>query len=144
MKNDSIGENPYGDIIGLPHHRSGKHTHMPLEDRAAQFSPFAALTGHDAAVKETARLTDRKIELDEGEKADLNDKLLIIVKRLDDEPCIAITYFLMDERKSGGAYVTETGIVKKIDEYGPHVVMRGGAVIPMDDILTIEGKIFDK
>src|ERR1035437_4752031 len=95
---------PYDDIIHLPHHISTTHPHMSAYDRAAQFAPFAALTGHDAAIAETARLTERRVELDEYSKADLNQRLCIIQDRMDEQPEVSITYFQPDQRKTGGAY----------------------------------------
>ena len=113
-------------------------------DRAAQFSPFAALTGYDAAVKETARLTEDWVELDEYQKSALNDRLQILQERLSNTPVISITYFVPDERKSGGAYCTETGIIKKIDYYERAVIMRSGTHIPIDEIIGIEGDLFNQ
>lgn len=133
----------YDDIIHLPHHVSTKHPHMALIDRAAQFSPFAALTGHGAAIKETARLTDERVELDEYMKNVLSNKLQIIAERLKDKPEIEITYFQPDEKKNGGAYVTAAGSVKKIDEYERIVVMTDRKEISIDDIVAIEGQIFE-
>ena len=129
----------YDDIIHLPHHRSKKHAPMPLIDRAAQFSPFAALTGHDAAIKETARLTDKKIELDEYEIAVLDGKLQEIKLQLDaKEGCeITVTYFQPDIRKEGGKYVTAVGNVKKINEYQKSLVMDGDVWIPIENIIEI-------
>lgn len=127
----------YEDIIQLPHHRSKKHAPMPLIDRAAQFSPFAALTGHDAAIKETARLTDRKIELDEYEIAALDDKLQKIKEKLKSCPEITVTYFQPDLRKNGGEYVTVTESVKKMDEYTKCLIMNEGTRIPIEDIIEI-------
>ena len=129
----------YEDIIHLPHHRSRKHAPMPLIDRAAQFSPFAALTGHDAAIKETARLTDKKIELDEYEIAVLDGKLQEIKLQLDaKEGCeITVTYFQPDIRKEGGKYVTAVGNVKKINEYQKSLVMDGDVWIPIENIIEI-------
>lgn len=132
----------YDDIIHLPHHVSGKHPHMSLTDRAAQFSPFAALTGHNAAIKETARLTDERVELDESMKDVLSNKLQIIAERIIEKPEIVITYFQPDEKKNGGAYVTAVGTVKKIDEYERIVVMTNRQEIPINDIIGIEGQIF--
>ncbi len=139
----------YADIIDLPHHQSAKRPHMPVEDRAAQFSPFAALTGYEDAVKETARLTDERIELDEYSKEDLNQQLNKIKKHLqahtsaskqNDEvgqPQISVTYFVPDERKAGGAYVTVRGAVKKIKEYEQQLVMANGTEIPIGEIVEI-------
>ena len=127
----------YDDIIHLPHHRSKKHAPMPLIDRAAQFSPFAALTGHDAAIKETARLTDRKIELDEYEIEVLDEKLRTIREHLNTNPEISVTYFQPDERKSGGQYVTVVGNVRKVDEYEQCLLLNDGTRIVIEDILEL-------
>lgn len=134
--------NPYDDIINLPHHQSATHPHMSAYDRAAQFSPFAALTGYEDAVAETARLTDKNVELDEYGKADLNERLNMIQETFGEQPEVSITYFLPDKKKSGGAYVTVTGGVKKIDEYEHIVVMLDATKIPIDDIAKINGEIF--
>lgn len=133
----------YDDIIYLPHHVSNTRPQMAVSDRAAQFSPFAALSGHDAAIKETARLTYERIELDEYMKETLNHKLQIIADQLKEHPKITITYFQPDEKKDGGAYVTTTGIAKKIDEYDQFIVMTDGVAIPIDEIISIEGQIFE-
>lgn len=133
----------YDDIINLPHHVSTTRPHMTAIDRAAQFSPFAALTGHDAAIKETARLTDERVELDEYTKDALSDRLQIIADRIKEQPEIAITYFQPDAKKNGGAYVTAISMVKKIDEYERVVVMTDGTVIPFDEIISIDGQIFE-
>ena len=129
----------YDDIIHLPHYRSKKHAPMPLIDRAAQFSPFAALTGHDAAIKETARLTDRKIELDEYEIAAIDEKLQMIKMQLDSKQVseITVTYFQPDVRKEGGEYVTVTDKVKKMDEYVKCLIMHEGTRILVEDIIEI-------
>jgi hypothetical protein len=132
----------YDDIINLPHHVSATRPHMPAIDRAAQFSPFAALTGYDAAIKETARLTGERMELDEYMKDVLSIRLQIIADQLKEHPEIAITYFQPDEKKNGGAYVTVIGIAKKIDEYERILVMTDGTWIPIDEIISIEGQIF--
>jgi hypothetical protein len=116
---------------------------MPAIDRAAQFSPFAALTGYDAAIKETARLTDERVELDEYMKDVLSDRLQIITDQLKEYPKIAVTYFQPDEKKNGGTYTTVIGTVKKIDEYERVVVMTDGTWIPIDEIISIDGQIFD-
>ena len=102
----------YDDMLHLPHHVSEKHPAMSVHDRAAQFSPFAALTGYDAAVQETARLTDRRIELDEGEKAAIDQRLTLVQERLPEPTEVTITYFVPDKKKAGGAYVSVTGTVK--------------------------------
>lgn len=133
----------YDDIINLPHHVSATRPHMTAAGRAAQFSPFAALTGYDAAVKETARLTDDRIELEEYMKDALSHRLQIIADRIKEQPEIAITYFQPDEKKNGGAYVTAISTAKKIDENERVVVMTDGTAIPIDEIISIDGQIFD-
>ena len=129
----------YDDIINLPHPTSLRHPRMPLEDRAAQFAPFAALTGHEAAIKETARLTDEKENLSDEVIAILNDKLNIIAENLGTDQTVDITYFVPDEKKTGGAYVTYSGIVKKIDLYEHILIMTDKTVIPIGQISEIEG-----
>ena len=134
--------NRYNEIINLPHHVSKTRPQMPMSDRAAQFAPFAALTGYDAAIKETGRLTDEKIEMDEEALNILNMKFQILVDSLDDEPEVTFTYFKPDERKAGGAYIEVTGTVKKVDDFERLIVMQNGTKMPMVDILNIEGEIF--
>ena len=132
----------YDDIIHLPHPSSTTHKHMSAYDRAAQFAPFAALTGHDAAISETARLTETRVELDEYSKEDLNQRLCIIQDRMDEQPEVSITYFQPDQRKSGGAYITAVGYIKKIDEYERAVVMQDDTRISIDQIIAIGGEWF--
>ena len=134
--------NQYDDIINLPHHVSATRPQMSMLNRAAQFSPFAALTGYDAAIKETGRLTDEKIIMDEEALNMLNMKFQILIDNLFDEPEVTITYFKPDERKSGGAYIELIGIVKKFDEFERQIMMQDGTKIPMDDILNIESELF--
>lgn len=132
------GENRYADIIALPHHISADRKHMSLYDRAAQFSPFAALTGHDEALRETARLTERKIELDECQKQIINEKLHLIMNVL---PCgteVKIIYFIPDAKKNGGIYVSGNGSVKKLDFLKREITMSDGTKIPADNIFDIE------
>lgn len=128
---------PYEDIVNLPHPVSSRHAPMTDADRAAQFSPFAALTGHDAAIAETARLTDTKAELDEDEKTRLNEKLLEIARNLKDRPTVSLTCFFRDSHKEGGAYVTVTGVVKKIDLYEQMLVLESGERMMIGDIYEI-------
>ena len=132
----------YDSIKKLPHHQSATRPHMSLNDRAAQFSPFAALTGYEDAVAEAARLTDTKIELDEYAKGAINERLNAIQDTLDEQPEVSITYYLPDKKKSGGAYIMVTGYVKKVDEYEHIVVMRDGTNVPIDDISEIDGEMF--
>lgn len=132
----------YDDILQLPHHVSVRHPRMAICDRAAQFLPFAALTGYDTAVRETARLTAECIKLDENSKTILDMKLRLLLDRLSERPEVAITHFQPDERKNGGAYVTIAGVVKKIDEYEHVIIMMDGAKISINHILEIESELF--
>lgn len=134
----------YEDIIHLPHPTSSRHPRMSSMARAAQFSPFAALTGYDDAVKETARPTEQKVTLDEYEKQHLDDCLQCIRERLSEAPEVEIIYFVPDERKDGGAYRTEVGSIKKIDSYKRVIIMKSGVLIPIDDIVNIEGSILSQ
>lgn len=131
----------YDDIIDLPHHTSVTHPRMPVINRAAQFAPFAALTGYDAAIKETGRLTREKVLLDEDAKLRLSARLSALRDDKDGE--VTVTYFVPDKRKSGGEYVTLTGAVKKVDEYRQCLSMCGGVEIPFDAILQIDGEQFE-
>ena len=133
---------PYDDIIHLPHHVSTTRPQMPRENRAAQFAPFAALTGHDAAVGETARLTDEKIELGESAIADLEMKLNLLADKVAAHPEVTITHFRTDAKKDGGAYITTTGAVKRIDDYEHAIVLVGGEIIKISDILEIDSDLF--
>lgn len=133
-----VNEHKYDDIIDLPHHVSVRHHQMPFADRAAQFSPFAALTGHDAAIRETARLTDAFVELDESRKEELDEQLRLIQENQSQRPEIEVTYFKPDVKKSGGAYVTVRGRVKKVDEHNRQMLFTDGTALPMDNIFSIE------
>ena len=128
----------YDDIIHLSRPVSPRRSRMTNYDRAAQFSPFAALTGYDAVIEETARLTDSRIELEEGRKAELNETLQDLRQRLVEQPEVVLTYFRYDERKSGGAYVTAAGRVKKIDDYSRCILFADGRAIPIDEVVDIE------
>lgn len=128
--------------MGHPHHVSKTRPQMPMSDRAAQFAPFAALTGYDAAIKETGRLTDERIELDVEVLSALDMKYQLLMEALDEAPEVIITYFRPDERKAGGKYVSAVGAVKKIDDFERRITMQDGAKIPMDDVLSIEGELF--
>ena len=128
----------YDDIINLPHHQSKNHPHMSLYDRAAQFAPFAALTGYDDAVKEARRLTDSKPELEENQLEELDQKLADLMTRIEEHPEVTITYFEPDDRKEGGAYVTCVGKIKKIDSYMRQLIFEDGKEINFDNVIDIE------
>ena len=134
----------YADILDLPHHQSDTRPKMSNYDRAAQFSPFAALTGHAESIKETARLTDEYSEPSEEMKAIMNEKILFLMEQLENQPEITITFFKPDEKKQGGAYITITGVVKKIKTYERQIQMTTGDLIPIDMIFGIDGKIFSR
>lgn len=128
---------PYDSILNLPHPVSKKHPQMSIADRAAQFAPFAALTGYGAAITETGRLTDEKRELDECEKAALNEKLLDIRARSKSRPVVRFTCFLPDAKKAGGVYADVTGAVRRLDNTAQAVIMTDGTRVPFDDIVAI-------
>ena len=133
---------PYEDIVNLPPHISKRHPQPSMMDRAARFAPFAAITGYEEMVLEEARVTEERIDLDEGALALLNEKLNMIQEFLDEEPEVTITYFEPDKKKSGGAYVSITGTVKRIDEYEHLVLMTDGKKIRIDEIYNIQGDLF--
>lgn len=129
----------YDDIIDLPHHRSVTHPHMSRHDRAAQFSPFAALTGYEQEIHEAARLTNQRMELDETQKTRLDEKLRMIQERISKKQEVSILYFVPDEKKEGGSYVSIHGAVKQINPYEHFVVMWDGTRIRIDEIAEITG-----
>lgn len=130
----------YDDILHLPRPVSKKHAPMSMHDRAAQFSPFAALSGYEEAVSETARLTERKIELNEEEQRLLSEKLSCLSNL--PSPTASVTYFIKDAHKEGGAYRTETGVIKKIKAYEQRVCFENGLEISFHDILSVESDVF--
>ena len=130
--------NPYEDMLELPHPVSKTHPQMPRRDRAAQFAPFAALTGYEEAVKEAARFTEEKMILDEDSKEQLDWKLRCLQEKVKEKPAITVTYFLKDEKKKGGKYATVTGVLKKIDSYTHQFVLESGEEIPLEDIVSLE------
>jgi len=132
----------YDDIIALPRPVSQTHLPMSIENRAAQFLPFAALTGYDAAIQETARLTDRRLELDEDEKLMFSGKLQLIQDAIKARPQVKVTYFVPDTRKEGGAYVVTAGRVKKVDAVERQIVMMDGRTIPIDEVCAVDGELF--
>ena len=131
----------FDDIINHEYIKSPTRRHMTMVERAAQFGAFKAVVGHEDALHETARLTDEKMELDEYTKVELNEKLQRIAT-LDEAEEVVITYFVPDDRKQGGVYLTITGVVTKIREYERDVIMEDGTRIPIDDIFVIEGNQF--
>lgn len=130
----------YDEMLHMSHPVSGKHPQMSRYDRAAQFSPFAALTGHEAAVQEAARVTEERAELDEGEKERLNEILYTLLEKYQGHPDISVTYFRPDARKSGGRYVTETGRIQKLDTFRRTILLDNQSEIPMDQISNIQEK----
>ena len=132
----------YDDIIDLPHHQSATRPRMSRINRAAQFAPFAALTGYEAAIQEMGRLTDLHLELDESRKAVLNERLRLLMLHLRDKPEVTITYFEPDLKKSGGAYLSVTGYVRKVDEYSRTVSLEDGTSVLIDQIFGIDSPLF--
>ena len=129
----------YDDILYRSRPVSQKHPPMSRADRAAQFSPFAALTGYEAAVKETARLSQGKIELSDEEKESIDRVLQALYANLQDQPPVIVTYFLPDQKKAGGAYVTVTGALKRIDLLERRLIFTDGTLIPIDAISQLQG-----
>lgn len=132
----------YDDIIYFPHPTSMKHPRMPLSARAAQFAPFAALTGYSAALVETARLTEQRIELTEEELSELDRRQQILLERIDDRPEVTVTWFQPDERKEGGRYITSVGHLKRIDPVQRTMLLLDGTAIPLDDIIHLKSTVF--
>lgn len=134
-------KHPYDDIIDLPHHVSERHPQMSMYNRAAQFAPFAALTGHNAAITEAARLTEAEQELSESDAEVLNRKLAYL-QSLDEKPTISVTYFVPDDKKEGGSYHTATGIVKSVEPDKGVLQFEDGTGIPVIRIKDIDGECF--
>ena len=132
----------YDDILHLPHPTSAKHPRMPISERAAIFSPFAALTGHAAAIQETARLTDQRMELDEDTRAELDRKQKILMDHIADQPEVTITWFCPDEKKSGGAYVVSMGRLKKVDDVAGTLKLADETTIPLNEIVDLQCNLF--
>lgn len=130
--------NEYDDIINLPHHVSKSHPQMSMMNRAAQFAPFAALTGHSAAIEETARLTDEQRELADEDSDALNQKIAYLRETINEHPTITITYFEPDKKKAGGAYKSIEGQLQNIDDYNQAIVLKNGEVILLKSILDIQ------
>ena len=132
----------YDDIINMPHHRSPGRRQMSLVDRGAQFSPFAALTGYEAAVEEAGRLTDSEIELSEDAKDMIDARLRLLAENIAKSPQVSILHFVPDSRKEGGKYVTTEGRVRELDEYGRRIILHGGRSVPIDSIRALDGELF--
>ena len=132
----------YDDMLHLPHLTSARHPRMPIAERAAIFSPFAALSGHGAAIAETARQTERRIELDEDTRAELDRRQAVLLEHIDEQPEITITWFHPDERKDGGAYLTAAGRLKKLRELERALLLADGTEIPLEDVVALESGIF--
>ena len=132
----------YDDILYLPHPTSEKHLRMSISDRAAIFSPFAALTGHGDAIRETARLTEQKIELDEDTRAELDRRQAVLLEHIAEQPEVTVTWFCPDEKKSGGAYVVTTGKLKKVDNDAGTLKLADGLTISLDEIVDLQCELF--
>ena len=128
----------YDDIIHLPHHVSAARPRMSAQDRAAQFSPFAALTGYEAVISETGRLTDCRVELSEDRLAELDRVQSMIAERIAEQPAVTVTWFVEDERKTGGEYVTAMGNVCRLDTFCRILLLNDGTRIPLEDILRLD------
>lgn len=132
----------YNDIINLPHHVSKKHPQLSKASYAAQFSPFAALTGYEGIVSEAARFTNERVELGDKEKDILNAKLQIIGDHIKEQPELELTYFQKDKKKSGGAYLKKTARIKRVDDVERIMYFTDGTNLPIDDITDMQGEIF--
>lgn len=135
-------DSKYDAILHLPHHVSEKHPPIPMEERAAQFSPYAALTGFGAVINETRRLTDPRQILSEETLAQLNRQYQLLLEHLPERPEITVTFFQPDGRKDGGAYLTLTGRVKKVAAYEQRLGLEDGSVIAMENIMAMDGELF--
>ena len=135
-------DHQYEDIINMEHHKSKKHPPMSLYTRSSQFAPFAALTGYEDAVRETAREVGDRIEIDDELKNILDGKIQILIEEIKKKPEVIFTYFIQDSIKEGGAYISVTGIVKKIDTYNQNIILEDKTEIPINEIIDISGEIF--
>lgn len=135
-------DHSYDDIINLPHHVSQKHPPMSLYARSAQFAPFAALTGYEDAVRETARETGERIDIDEEMKAILDSKIQLLTEKIKEKPEATFTYFIPDLKKDGGDYVSVSGIIKKVDMYEQKIVLLDATEIPINEIIDISSNVF--
>lgn len=133
----------YSSILNLPHHVSKIRPQMSMYQRAAQFTPFAALTGHNAAIDETARLTDTRVELSESECISLNSKITHLREHLSNHPSVSVTYFVPDNLKEGGRYTSLIGVIKRLDDYEQTLVFVDGTCVPIKEVIDIKGDLFD-
>ncbi|WP_020224652.1 hypothetical protein [Holdemania massiliensis] len=133
---------PYEDLIDLPHPVSKIHPPMARMDRAAQFNPFAALTGYEEEIEEAARLTEEKIVLDEDEKRFLDKQLQYLLTQIQRQPLIEVLYFVKDEKKVGGAYMMKKGRLKKIDSYQKHIIFTDGTRVAFADLRQLDSDLF--
>lgn len=131
----------YADMMDLPRHVSWRHARMPMEKRAAQFSMFKAVAGYEEEIYEVTRTTDSRRELDEDARVMLNAKLQMVAENMAKQPAVSITYFVPDKTKEGGAYVTVSGVVDRIDRYRRRIAMRRGEMIPIDELFDIDGEL---
>ena len=136
------GKDQYSDIYNRPHHVSSKRPQMSKINRAAQFSPFAALSGYDESVVEAARVTGKRIELSDDDLGVLNERVLVLREHLSERPEVTVTYFEPDKIKSGGTYLDHTGVPHKINEFDRAIIFEDGLIILLDDIIAITGKLY--
>lgn len=134
---------PYDDMIDMPHHVSSVHPQMRMEERAAQFSPFAALTGYGAVIKETARQTAPRLELSENSQEEIKRKLDHLAEHIHERPEVSITYFQADQKKEGGAYVTASGTIKRLDDIEGILKLEDGICIEIEDIIKIQSPVLE-
>ena len=134
---------PYDDMIDMPHHVSSVHPQMRMEERAAQFSPFAALTGYGAVIKETARQTVPRLELSENSQEEIKRQLDHLEEHIHEQPEVSITYFLADQKKEGGAYVTAAGTIKRLDDVEGILKLEDGTCIKIEDIIKIQSSVLE-
>ena len=134
---------PYDDMIDMPHHVSSVHPQMRMEERAAQFSPFAALTGYGAVIKETARQTVPRLELSENSQEEIKRQLDHLVEHIHEQPEVSITYFQADQKKEGGAYVTAAGTIKRLDDVEGILKLEDGICIKIEDIIKIQSPVLE-
>ena len=144
VSKDQNDPHRYDDMLDLEHHVSGTRRHMSMEQRAAQFSPFAALTGYDQAIQESSRLTSRRIELSEEEQNELNQKLQILSLHGKEKPEVTVTWFEEDPYKEGGSYRQKTVQIRKVDTYAGNLILSDHSTIALSDIIAMESPLFEE